>query len=297
MTTESGPLPRAAALTAQRSEYAASSTARKRTSMAGERLVLVFHFGLGQGRPAIRAPVHRLETVVDVAVFDDPAESAQDVGLECEVHSQIRMVPVPEDREALEVLALPLHLGRRVFPAGMAEAGRVHLNPCFPELLLHFKLDRQAVAVPARNERGVVAAQQPGFDDDVLQRLVDSVPDMDLAVGVWRAVVQDEARPATAHIPYLAVQPRRFPHGGSLRLARGQVGLHGKGSLRQVQSVLVIGHGQGDGACGVEGRSNGRRAALNKRCRRRRVPRERRTRSARVALRTSRSAFPRAACA
>jgi hypothetical protein len=58
--------------------------------------------------------------------------------------------------------------------------------------LLDGVLDRQAVAVPARCVERVEAFQLAALDDHVLEDLVDRVADVDLAVGVRRAVVQDE---------------------------------------------------------------------------------------------------------
>ena len=65
-------------------------------------------------------------------------------------------------------------------------------------LLLDLPLDRQAVAVPARHVVGVVAEHLLAARHHVLEDLVERVPDMDVAVGVGRAVVQDEFRPAAA---------------------------------------------------------------------------------------------------
>jgi hypothetical protein len=62
--------------------------------------------------------------------------------------------------------------------------------------LLDLVLDRQAVAVPARHIGRVETGQRLGADDDVLEDLVHRVADVDVAVGVGRAVVQHEARAA-----------------------------------------------------------------------------------------------------
>jgi hypothetical protein len=59
-------------------------------------------------------------------------------------------------------------------------------------LLLDRVLDRQAVAVPARDVLRVEALELALLDDHVLEDLVDRVAHVDLAVGIGRAVVQDE---------------------------------------------------------------------------------------------------------
>ncbi len=159
-------------------------------------LVRVFHLRLCQGRAAVDAPVHRLVALVHVAVGDDAAQSANDVGLEAEVHGEVGVIPVAQHSQTLEVLSLAVHLPSRIFAAGLAELSRADLGAGLALLLLHLQLDGQAVAVPAGDIGRVHAVQGSGLDDDVLQDLVDRMADVDLPVGVGRAVVQDELLPS-----------------------------------------------------------------------------------------------------
>ena len=99
------------------------------------------------------------------------------------------------------------------------------------------------MAVPARHIGRVEAAQRARFDDHVFEDLVDCVTDVDLAVGVGRAVVQDEGGCAAPRGTNLAVDVLVLPAGQHLGLAGGQVRLHGELRLRQVQRVLVVSHG------------------------------------------------------
>lgn len=48
------------------------------------------------------------------------------------------------------------------------------------------------MAVPARNVRRIETCKTARFDDDIFQDFIDGVSDMDVAVGVWRAVMQNE---------------------------------------------------------------------------------------------------------
>ena len=109
-------------------------------------------------------------------------------------------------------------------------------------LLLDLVLDRQPVAVPARHVGRVEARHRLRLDHHVLQDLVDRVAHVDVAVGVGRAVVQDELRPAPA-----------APRGCARRacvscqcpdpagLALGEVAAHGERRLGQVERALVVG--------------------------------------------------------
>ena len=112
------------------------------------------------------------------------------------------MVPVALDAEALELLALHVEPVLGIGAAFLAErdhrrgVGEVRLRLALGAvvLLLDLPFDRQAVAVPARHVVGVVAEHLLAARHHVLEDLVERVADMDVAVGVGRAVVQDEFR-------------------------------------------------------------------------------------------------------
>jgi hypothetical protein len=80
-------------------------------------------------------------------------------------------------------------------------------------LLLDLPLDRQAVAVPAGNVRRVLAQQRLRAHDHVLEHLVERVADVDVAVGVGRAVVEDELLAPVARAAQLAVEVLFLPAG------------------------------------------------------------------------------------
>ena len=61
-------------------------------------------------------------------------------------------------------------------------------------LLLDLPFDRQTVAIPAGDVIGVKAQHLLAARDQILQHLVERVADMDVAVGVGRAIMQHKAR-------------------------------------------------------------------------------------------------------
>ena len=87
-------------------------------------------------------------------------------------------------------------------------------------------LDWQAMAIPARHVGRIEAGERLRAHDDVLEDLVERVTDVDAAVGVGRAVVQDELRPVRADLPQLLVQADAVPARQGLRLALRQAGFH-----------------------------------------------------------------------
>ena len=167
--------------------------------------VFILNLGLGQGRAAVHAPVHGLYALLQMPGLDDLAERAHDVGLGLIIHRQKRTLPVAQDAEPPEILALSGHLFARVLAAGRAKGLVIHLHAGLARLFFDHELDRQAVAIPARHIGRVQAVQPLRLDDDVFEDLVDGVPDMDIAVGIGRPVMQDKLLAALSPSAELAV--------------------------------------------------------------------------------------------
>jgi len=202
-------------------------------------LVLVFDLGLGQRRAAIEAPVHRLQALEEEAALVDLAESADLVGLVAEGHRQVGVVPLAQHAEADEILLLALDL---LGGKGAAQRARLVGRQVLAVQLLDLVLDRQAVAVPARHIGRVEAGQRLRAHDDVLEDLVDGMADVDVAVGVRRAVVEYKPRPPGRGLADLLVELAALPVGDPLRLAPGEIALHREGRVGKVQGFSVVGH-------------------------------------------------------
>ena len=63
----------------------------------------VFDLKLGQRRAAVKTPVHRFEAAVDKAALHDAFERADLIGLVAEIHGAVRVVPLAQQAQALEV--------------------------------------------------------------------------------------------------------------------------------------------------------------------------------------------------
>ena len=101
------------------------------------------------------------------------------------------------------------------------------------------------MAVPSRHIRRVETHEAAGFDDHILEDFIDRMTDMNAAIGVGRAIMEDELFPSLALLAQIAVYVQILPALEHVRLALGQVTAHGKGSFRQIQGVLVVAHGKG----------------------------------------------------
>jgi hypothetical protein len=192
----------------------------------GAGVVLVLDFGFGEGGAAGDAPVDGLEAAVDVAFGEEVNERTGDDGLVFGRHGEVGLVPAAEDAEALEggVLEVDVLLG--VGAAGLADLGGRHLGFFGAEFAIHFDLDGEAVAVPAGDVGGVEAGHGAGLDDEVLEELVEGVAEVDVAVGVGGAVMQDIHGLAGACLANLAVEVLLLPLGEQAGLEGGKICLH-----------------------------------------------------------------------
>jgi len=212
----------------------------------GRRLVFVLHLGLGQRRLAVHAPVNGLEPLVHEAAPHKASEFPGDRRLVGGLHRDVRVLPVPEHAQPLELLALDVdELGGVVAAAteflhGVHGGAHVHLGRVEPELLVHLVLDREPMAVPAGHVHRVVAEHGARLHDEILQDLVERRAHVDVAVGVGRAVVEDPEGPVLPRLPEPGVDVHRLPAAEHLRLHPREGGLHGEVRLRQVQRRLVV---------------------------------------------------------
>ena len=88
--------------------------------------------------------------------------------------------------------------------------------------------DGQSVAVPARHIRRIETGQRFAADDDVFQDFIDGVADVDVAVGIRWAVVQDEFRTAGGFFTQFLVAVLFLPLFDPAGFALGKVAAHGK---------------------------------------------------------------------
>ena len=192
--------------------------------------------------PAVEAPVDGLQAAIEEALLEHLAERADLVGLVLEGHRRVRMVPVAQHAEALELRLLPRDLLGRVGARTAAASPRP--DRCLPCV---FSICT-SIGMPWQSQPGTYGASKPAsvlaLDDDVLQDLVDRVADVDVAVRVRRAVVQHEARAARAtrrgspRRPCAPATPCTQP-GSRLR----EVAAHRKRRVGQVERRLVVGLG------------------------------------------------------
>ena len=212
----------------------------------GAGIGLILDLGLGQRGLALGAPVHGLQTLVDVALLVHLTEHLDLARLKHGIHGQIGVVPVGAHAQTDELLLLYLHVLLCKLVAGGTELGNGHLLAVQLVLLDDGRLDGHAVVVPAGDVGHAVALHGLGLVDEVLEDLVERSAHMNVAVGEGRAVVKQEGRLLCALGQHGVVKIHLLPVAQGLGLALGEVRPHGKFGLREIEgAVVVLGHGFG----------------------------------------------------
>ena len=153
-------------------------------------VILVFHFRFGQRRTVKDAPIHRLQTAIDVTLLVEIQKRAGDRSLIARIHGQIRPVPLPQDSQTLEFDLVLLNKPRGELPAHAAKFRRRHFAGLAAQFFFNFRLDGQAVAIPTWNVRRAKPRHGLGFHDHVFHDLIQPRAQMDFTGGIRRPVVQ-----------------------------------------------------------------------------------------------------------
>ena len=111
--------------------------------------VFVFHFGFGQGGLRAVGPKDGAFAAIDKVFFDEDGEGAEDVRLIGRIEGQVGVLPVPENAEAAELLALKVDVFASVGLGALADLHRGETGFFFD----HFEFDGEPVAVPTGDER------------------------------------------------------------------------------------------------------------------------------------------------
>jgi hypothetical protein len=207
------------------------------------RVVLVLDLRFGERGLLDDRPHDRLRAAIELAAHGELHQLVRDRGFGVEAHGRVGILPVALDAEPHELLALhadPVLGEFAALAAEFVDLDLVLVLALGAVLLLDLPLDRQAVAVPAGHVVGVPARHLVRAGDHVLEDLVERVPDMDVAVRIGRAVVQDKARAALGALTQLFVKADALPALEQLWLLLRQTGAHREIRLRQEQRVAVV---------------------------------------------------------
>ena len=114
------------------------------------------------------------------------------------------------------------------------------------------------MAVPARNIGGLVSLHRFGFDDDVFENFIEGMTNVNMAIGIRWAVMEEVEGPTGSCLLNPVIQLLLSPPCKDFRLPLGEVGLHWEIRLGQIKGRFVIHVGEVSvGSVWLEGHSNG----------------------------------------
>src|SRR5215469_6479751 len=148
------------------------------------------------------------------------------------------MFEITEDADALKLLALQIEIFLRVLAACATHLRRSHLQFLAAKFFVDFDLNWKAVAIPSRDVWGVEAGHRLRFHNKIFERLIQCVAEVDLAVGIRRAVVQQVLGSTFSRFSNSLINADFLPEFQPFWLVLWQIRLHGEASFRQVQGVF-----------------------------------------------------------
>ncbi len=179
------------------------------------RFVGVLDFGVREGRLASGTPLDRTERLIDPVAFVGAFQRPPGRLDEFVADRHVRAVPIQPDAERLELFRHLLEEIRREGPARVHELLDAELFDLLlvrdPEGLLDLHLDREAVHVVAWLVPDVVAAHAVIADDEIFDRLVQDLSEVNRSGRVRRAVAKKEILAFLPGHDGLPIDPRPVP--------------------------------------------------------------------------------------
>ena len=168
------------------------------------------------------------------------ANHAHGIGFGFVVHRAIGVFPIAQHAQTDKVFFLTGDLLGSIFAAQLTETAGGHV---FTVQFFHHHFNRQPVAIPTGHIRRVKARQRFAADNDVFQNFVYRVSNVNVAVGIGRAIVQNKFGATLGDLAQFLIAffvlPLLHPSG----FAFGKIAAHGKGRFVKINSFGVIGHG------------------------------------------------------
>ena len=151
--------------------------------------IFMFHFDIGNGRVAVRAPVGNARPLIDKALVIQAYEHFAHSRRAAFIHRETLAVPVtgrPQrtqlGHDAVAILFLPVpNAFEELFAAEF-----ITVRSLFTQRSLNLGLRSDTGMVTARNPNGIVALHAAETNQNILQRIVKGMPHMQLPRDIWR---------------------------------------------------------------------------------------------------------------
>ena len=145
-----------------------------------------------------RAPHDRPQPTIQRPVHQELADLVHDRRFGRKIHRRVTFGEITFDTQTTKLRRLHRHPMRRIGPALGTEIQHRHVVLValgFAILFLDPPFDRQAMTIPTWNIQPVLPRHLPGAVDHVLQNFIQRMADMQIAVRIGWAVMQNEFCP------------------------------------------------------------------------------------------------------
>ena len=133
----------------------------------------IFDLCFRQGSLTLRAPIHRLEALVDIALCRHLCKDLDLLCLKVMCQGDVGVFPIADAAQTLKLVALVVQIFQREFPANFTQLDvRNGCGILHTRLFARLELRGQAVCIPAGHIRRFISRHIAVADDDVLQRFI-----------------------------------------------------------------------------------------------------------------------------
>ena len=172
----------------QRVRRPRSTDNRKFDVNGGVIALLVFHFGFSEGSLRASAPEDWLLRLIHQALLNKNRERAQDFRFILGIHRKIRVFPVTEHAESLELFALDIDEPSRKRFTPFSDLERRKLSRFFND----FVFDWKPMTIPPGDVRRAFAQHGLRFHHEIFEDLVQCGAHVHIAIGKRRPIVQNK---------------------------------------------------------------------------------------------------------
>ena len=153
------------------------------------------------------------------------------------------MIPIPLHTKPLHFRALcanPFIRKGPAFGAELIHRDVVFVFAFFTVLLLNLPFNRQPMTIPAMHIGAVKAKHIARACHHIFQSFIESMPNMNVAIGIRRPIMQDKCLPPRPFFTQALIKANFIPSRQKVRFPFGQPRFHRKRRFRQEQRLPPI---------------------------------------------------------
>ena len=206
-------------------------------------MIVIFNLRFRQRGFFNRAPHHGAQPAIERPIHQKLADLPGNRGFRGEIHGRVAIRPITGDTKPDEFLPLylqPMFGIGAAFGAEIQHRHRILVAALIAVFFFNLPFNRQAVAIPAGDVIRIIPRHLRGTIDHILQNFIQRMADMQIAIGIGRAIMQHEALTPLGLGAEPFPQFQAVPACQRIGFALRQIAAHGKAGLRQEDGAAII---------------------------------------------------------